>query len=82
MSTPASPHVAPADIRVIAGNPTAHELAALVTVLVGGATRPPSPEPGPGAARPSRWADPVRRLGGLGGTGRDHGGWRGPALPH
>jgi hypothetical protein len=43
-------------LRVVRGNPTAEEIAAVVAVLAtSGQSQPP-------AAKPSRWADPVRRL--------------------
>ena len=62
-------------LRVVRGNPTAEELAALVTVLAarsGGGAPPPT--------RPtSRWAAPQRLVRGHPALAR--GGWRSSALP-
>ena len=62
-------------LRVVHGNPTAEDLAALVTVLAArrGTGSRPSPEP------TSRWADPRRRVAGTVATVR--GGWRSSYLP-
>ncbi len=43
-------------LRVVRGNPTAEEIAAIVAVL---ATAGESEQP---ASKPSRWADPANRL--------------------
>jgi acyl-CoA carboxylase epsilon subunit len=61
-------------LRVVRGEPTAEELAALVAVL---AARSAAPAP---ARRPrSAWADPARRLGLTSRPGP--GAWRRSALP-
>jgi hypothetical protein len=46
-------------LRVVRGNPTPEELAAVVAVL---ATTTTSAEPAPPSRKPSRWADPANRL--------------------
>jgi hypothetical protein len=57
-------------LRVVRGEPTAEELAALVVVLTGRSAAVPA------AVRPrSAWADPARRLGLTRST------WRHSALP-
>jgi hypothetical protein len=62
-------------LRVVRGEPTAEELAALVAVLAARQAAAPAPAPRPRSA----WADPARRLG-L--TDRPRpGAWRRSALP-
>jgi len=61
-------------LRVVRGEPTAEELAALVAVLAArSAATAPAPRPR------SAWADPVRRLGLTARPGP--GAWRRSALP-
>ena len=61
-------------LRVVRGEPTAEELAALVAVLAArSAAAAPAPRPR------SAWADPARRLGLTARPGP--GGWRRSALP-
>jgi hypothetical protein len=62
-------------LRVVRGEPTDEELAAVVTVLAAraGGTRAPDPTPA------SRWADPHRLV--RGSTAPARGGWRASALP-
>ena len=63
-------------LRVVRGEPTAEELAALVAVLAARSAAAAAPPP----ARPrSAWADPARRLGVAGRPGP--GAWRRSALP-
>ena len=61
-------------LRVVRGEPTAEELAALVAVLAA-RSAPPAPAAGPRSA----WADPARRLGLTSRPGP--GAWRRSALP-
>jgi Acyl-CoA carboxylase epsilon subunit len=61
-------------LRVVRGEPTPEELAALVTVL---AARSAAAAPAPVVR--SAWADPARRLGRTHRPGR--GAWRRSALP-
>jgi acyl-CoA carboxylase epsilon subunit len=61
-------------LRVVRGEPTAEELAALVAVL---AARSAAPAPAPRLR--SAWADPARRLGLTHRAGP--GAWRRSALP-
>jgi hypothetical protein len=61
-------------LRVVSGQPSAEELAALVAVL---AARPAAAPPAPGPR--SAWADPARRLGLTHRPGP--GAWRRSALP-
>jgi hypothetical protein len=64
-------------IRVVAGDPTPEELAALVTALVGSAARASSAPP---VSPPSRWAASARPRGhGIGVPAPDA--WRASALP-
>ena len=64
-------------LRVVRGEPTAEELAALVAVLAVLAARSAATAPAP---RPrSAWADPARRLGLTARPGP--GAWRRSALP-
>jgi hypothetical protein len=60
-------------LRVVRGEPTAEELAALVAVLAARSAAPTPPRPR------SAWADPARRLGLAGRPGP--GAWRRSALP-
>jgi hypothetical protein len=73
--TPAEPAEQPVVIQVVRGEPTADELAALVTVLAARAGGSPPPDRAPG----SRWADPHRLVRGSAVPAR--GGWRASALP-
>lgn len=63
-------------IRVVRGNPTEEELAALVAVIVtagsNAATEPPAPQ--------RRWASPAARLRSPA-YGRRPGGWRASVMP-
>jgi hypothetical protein len=62
-------------LRVVRGNPTAEELAALVAVLLGG-----GPDDAGGApASPSAWNDPAARV--RSGIHPGPGAWRRSALP-
>jgi hypothetical protein len=61
-------------LRVVRGEPTAEELAALVAVLAARAA-----VPAPAAPARSAWADPARRLGLTARPGP--GAWRRSALP-
>jgi Acyl-CoA carboxylase epsilon subunit len=64
-------------LRVVSGNPTDEELAALVAVLVGlQAARAAQPIPRPGR---SAWSDPRRRL--RGADYREPGAWVASARP-
>jgi Acyl-CoA carboxylase epsilon subunit len=62
-------------LQVVRGEPTAEEVAALVTVLAARSGGAPAPDPGP----TSRWADPRRLVRGSAPPAR--GGWRASALP-
>jgi hypothetical protein len=62
-------------LRVVRGNATAEELAALVTVLAARSAGTAAPDRRPR----SRWADPRRLV--QGHTAAAHGGWRSSALP-
>ena len=62
-------------LRVVRGEPTAEELAALVAVVAARATG----EGGPGAARRTAWNDPARLVRTPVHVGP--GGWRASALP-
>jgi len=64
-------------IEVVAGNPTAEELAAVLVVL--SALSAGAAEPVEAPTR-SRWSAPARRLRTAYGPSR--GGWRASALPH
>lgn len=61
-------------IRIVRGEPTGDELAALITVLLSRQPAPPARAPGP---------SPWTRSGRPTGTGFDRGarGWRAPAAP-
>ena len=67
----------PPDVSVVTGNPTAEELAAVVTVLVWRSRavgdRPPPPVP-------TAWNAPARRMRPV--VRRGPGAWRRSALPH
>ena len=62
-------------LQVVRGEPTAEELAALVTVLAARTGGAPAPDPVPA----SRWADPHRLVRGSAPPAR--GGWRASGLP-
>ena len=71
-SEPSEP---PVSLRVVRGDPTPDELAALVTVLAARSGSAPSRRAGP----VSRWADPHRVL--RVGVPPARGGWRTSGLP-
>jgi len=63
-------------LRVVAGQPSAEQIAALVAVL---AARAASPVPGPGTPMRSEWSQRSRLL--RAPLLRTPGGWRASALP-
>ncbi|WP_406142007.1 acyl-CoA carboxylase subunit epsilon [Streptomyces sp. NBC_01089] len=67
-------------IKVVRGNPTAEELAAMVAVLSADRTAGPTGGPAPGPRPAGAWGSPPLLLR----TPHTYGpaGWRTPALPH
>ncbi|MER7543670.1 acyl-CoA carboxylase subunit epsilon [Actinomadura sp.] len=71
-------------LRIVRGDATPEEIAALVAVLTARARAAAAARDGAGAARPSRWADRSRLVRGTfaGDPGpRGPGAWRASALP-